>query len=120
MDNVQELRTLIAGMASDPLDEAVTTTIFMEGLRPGCARTEVFRMHPTSFEEAVDIAMNAEFSFKSSRLGWNSSYASTSGAEPMDLSMAEMGEAELRASGKSSVDAIIAVTPVTYAMRVRR
>ena len=100
LDYVQELRTLIAGMASEPLDEAVTTTIFMEGLRPGAARTEVFRAHPDSFEEAVATAMNAEFNFKSSRLGWNSSYAQSSGPEPMDLSMADNDEAELRAAGQ--------------------
>ncbi|KAL4144483.1 hypothetical protein PRNP1_013614 [Phytophthora ramorum] len=69
VDFVQELRTLIAGMAADPLPEAVTVTIFMEGLRTGVARTEVFRVHPTSFEEAVSVALNAEFNFKSAEPG---------------------------------------------------
>ncbi|GMF39395.1 unnamed protein product [Phytophthora fragariaefolia] len=99
VDYVQELRTLIAGMAVDPLPEAVTVTVFMEGLRTGVARTEVFRTHPTSFEEAVNVALNAEFNFKSSRLGWNASYANpSSGPEPMDLSYAEDEEAELLAA----------------------
>jgi hypothetical protein len=48
VDFVQELRTLIAGMTADPLPEVVTVTVFMEGLRTGVARTEVFRVHPTS------------------------------------------------------------------------
>uniref|UniRef100_H3H512 RNA-directed DNA polymerase n=1 Tax=Phytophthora ramorum TaxID=164328 RepID=H3H512_PHYRM len=48
---------------------AVTVTIFMEGLRTGVARTEVFRVHPTSFEEAVSVALNTEFNFKSARAG---------------------------------------------------
>ncbi|KAJ8578803.1 hypothetical protein ON010_g400 [Phytophthora cinnamomi] len=97
VDYVQELRTLIAGMSVNPLPDAVTVTVFMEGLRTGVARTEVFRVHPTSFEEAVNIALNAEFDFKSSRLGWNASYAnSSSGPKPMDLSYAEDEEAELR------------------------
>ncbi|GMF46741.1 unnamed protein product [Phytophthora fragariaefolia] len=95
VDYVQELRTLIAGMAVDPLPEAVTVTVFMEGLRMGVARTEVFRTHPTSFE-AVNVALNTEFNFKSSRLGWNASYANpSSGPVPMDLSYAEDEEAEL-------------------------
>ncbi|GMF58228.1 unnamed protein product [Phytophthora fragariaefolia] len=99
VDYVQELRTLIAGMAVDPLPEAVTVTVFMEGLRTGVARTEVFRTHTTSFEEAVNVALNAEFNFKSSRLGWNASYANpSSGPEPMDLSYAEDEEAELLAA----------------------
>ncbi|GMF58219.1 unnamed protein product [Phytophthora fragariaefolia] len=40
VDYVQELRTLIAGRAIEPLPEAVTVTVFMEGLRMGVARTE--------------------------------------------------------------------------------
>ncbi|GMF53651.1 unnamed protein product [Phytophthora fragariaefolia] len=70
VDYAQELRTLIAGMVVDPLPEAVTVTVFMEGLQTGVARTEVSHTHPTSFEEAVTVALNAEFNFKSSRLGW--------------------------------------------------
>ncbi|GMF59225.1 unnamed protein product [Phytophthora fragariaefolia] len=78
----------------------------MEGLRTGVARTEVFRTHPTSFEEAVDVALYAEFNFKSSRLGWNASYAnSSSGPEPMDLSYAEDEEAELLAAEQLPVGA---------------
>ncbi|KAG3183412.1 hypothetical protein PC129_g25338 [Phytophthora cactorum] len=53
LDYVQELRTLIAGTAVDPLLEVVTLTVFMEGLRTSAARTEVFRVHASSFEEAV-------------------------------------------------------------------
>ncbi|GMF16716.1 unnamed protein product [Phytophthora fragariaefolia] len=99
VDYVQELRTLNAGMAVDPLPEAVTVTVFMEGLRTGVARTEVFRTHPASFEDAVNVALNAEFNFKSSRLGWNAAYANpSSGPEPMDLSDAEDEEAELLAA----------------------
>ena len=43
---VQELRALIAGMAADPLLEVVTVTVFMEGLRTGVSRTEVFSGSP--------------------------------------------------------------------------
>jgi hypothetical protein len=105
VDFVQELRTLIAGMAADPLPEVVTVTVFMEGLRTGVARTEVFCVHPASFEEAVNVALNAEFNFTSARLGWTASQASSSGASdasngavPMDLSYAEDEEAELQAA----------------------
>ena len=61
----------MAAMQSDPLPEAVHVTIFMEGLRTGVARTEVFRIHPSTFEEAVRIALSAEHNFKLARLGWN-------------------------------------------------
>ena len=68
-DYVQELRTLIASTQLDPLPEMALVTIFMEGLRTGVARTEVFRVHPTSFETAVDIALKAEFNFKTACFG---------------------------------------------------
>ena len=60
----------MAAMQSDRIPETVYVTVFMEGLRTGLARTEVFRVHLSTFEEAVSIAHNAEHNFKSSRLGW--------------------------------------------------
>ncbi|POM63237.1 polyprotein, partial [Phytophthora palmivora] len=99
LDYVQELRTLIAGMFADPLPEVVTTTVFMDGLRTGVAHTEVFRSHPSSFEEAVAVALNAEHNFRSARMGWSVPQASPpEGPVPMDLSYAEDEAAELRAA----------------------
>ena len=49
-DYVQELRILIAAMQSDPLPEVVYLTVFMEGLRAGISRTEVFEVHYLSFD----------------------------------------------------------------------
>ena len=68
-DFVQELRTLIPATQLDPLPEAVLVTNFMEVLRAGVARTEVFRVHPVTFEAAVDVALNSEFNFKAARYG---------------------------------------------------
>uniref|UniRef100_A0AAV1U985 Retrotransposon gag domain-containing protein n=1 Tax=Peronospora matthiolae TaxID=2874970 RepID=A0AAV1U985_9STRA len=114
-DYFQELRTLMAAMQSDPLPEAVHVTIFMKGLRTGIARTEVFRVHPSTFEEAVRTALNAEHDFKSAGLGWNgynprsvrANYSGTTAynrPEPMDLSYAEDGgEAELQAAEQKHV-----------------
>ena len=92
-------------MQLDPLPETVLVTIFMEGLHTGVARTELFRVHPATFEAAVDIALNAEFNVKAARYGthgYHPSSSSTSDSssrpEPMDLSFAEeREEAELRA-----------------------
>ncbi|KAG3231172.1 hypothetical protein PI124_g23733 [Phytophthora idaei] len=99
LDYVQELRTLIAGTAADPLPEAVTLTVFMEGLRTSAARTEVFRVHLSTFEEAVGVALNAEHNFRSARPGWYAgSTGSSSGPEPMDPSYAEDEEAEVLAA----------------------
>ncbi|KAG3207483.1 hypothetical protein PC128_g96 [Phytophthora cactorum] len=92
LDYVQELRTLIAGTAADPLPEAVTLTVFMEGLRTSAARAEVFRVHPSSFEEAVSVALNAEHNFRSARPGWRRSRASSYGAAHQHLSMLHVRE----------------------------
>ncbi|KAG3001845.1 hypothetical protein PC123_g18614 [Phytophthora cactorum] len=71
----------------------------MEGLCTSAARTEVFRVHPTSFEEAVSVALNAEHNFRSARPGWYAGSAgSSSGPEPMDLIYTEAEEAELLAA----------------------
>ncbi|CAH0478049.1 unnamed protein product [Peronospora belbahrii] len=64
---VQELRTLIAVMVIDPIPGTVTVTVFMEGLRVGVARTEVFRVNPPSFEETFGVVWNAETNFKAAR-----------------------------------------------------
>ena len=88
----------------DPLPEVVCVTVFMEGLRTDVARTEVFRVHQSTFDEAVNVALNAEFNFKAARLGWygynpsSPSFQSEFKPERMDLShVAEGEEAELQA-----------------------
>ena len=85
-------------MQLDPLPEEFRVNIFVEGLRTGVARTEVFRVHLSTFEEAVDIALNAEFNFKAARYGTHGhAQSSFDKAEPMDLSHADDDEAELQA-----------------------
>ena len=93
-------------MQLDPLPEMVLVTIFIKGLHTGVARTEVFRVHPTSFfEAAVDIALNAEFNFKAAHFGTHgynpnatNFFRSFNRPEPMDLILAETNEeAELLA-----------------------
>ncbi|KAI9998541.1 hypothetical protein PInf_002932 [Phytophthora infestans] len=39
----QEIRTLVASLAGNPLPDAVKTTFFMDGLKVGPARTQLFR-----------------------------------------------------------------------------
>ena len=93
-------------MQLDPLPEMVLVTISMEGLLTGVNRTEVFRVHSTSFEAAVDIALNAEFNFNAARFGIHgynpnsaNSFSLFKRPEPMDLSLDETDEeAELRAA----------------------
>ena len=77
----------------------------MGGLNEGVARTELFRSHPSTFEEAVAIALRAEFAFKSARVSipvyrsnyWNASVAPNR-PESMGLSLVEAGEETLQAA----------------------
>ena len=48
---------------------------FTNDLQTGVIRTEIFHVHLSTFETAVDIALNAEFSFKVARYGtqWDTS-----------------------------------------------
>ena len=92
-------------MLRDALPEVVSVTIFMEGIRTGEARMEVFQVHPTSFEAAGDVALNADFNFNAARFGIHgynpnsaNSFSLFKRPEPMDLSLAETDEeAGLRA-----------------------
>ncbi|CEG48131.1 Retrotransposon gag domain [Plasmopara halstedii] len=98
-DFVHELRILIAGMEADLLPEAVTVTAFMEGLRTGVARMEVFRAHPSTFKEAKNVPLNADFNLESARIGRNTHpQISSSGLETMNLSYAGKEGGELRAT----------------------
>ena len=54
-------------MQLNPLPEAVLVTISVQGQCAGVARTEVFRVHPTTFEVAVDVLLKAEFNHKAIR-----------------------------------------------------
>ncbi|KAI9981952.1 hypothetical protein PInf_009735 [Phytophthora infestans] len=42
---VQEMCTLVASLAGNPLPEDIKTTVFMDGLKVGPARTQLFRVH---------------------------------------------------------------------------
>ncbi|KAE9261944.1 hypothetical protein PR003_g33735, partial [Phytophthora rubi] len=56
-DYVIELHNLEAAMAGAPLSEDVKVTVFMDGVRTGPVRTELFRCQPKTFNEAVHIDM---------------------------------------------------------------
>ncbi|CAH0474370.1 unnamed protein product [Peronospora belbahrii] len=89
-------RFLACRQGKHPMPEAVTVTVFMEGLRVGVVRTEVVRVNPSSFEEAVGMAWNAESSIKAVRPATHN--YSSDGSVPMDYSQVEDEEAELHAA----------------------
>ena len=68
-DYVQELRTLLAAIQLNSLAQEVKVTIFMEGLCTGSPGRKVCRVHPSTFREAEEVALNALFNFKAARYG---------------------------------------------------
>lgn len=98
-DFIQEMRYLRAATADDPLSDTTLVTIFMEGLRPGAARNQLFRDPPRDVEDAFKVALNEEHSFKSAQA--STSYGTShgtrnaagssnnSGPTPMEISSVE-------------------------------
>ena len=63
-DYVQQMRYLISCATEDPPSQSTIVTHFMRGLRTGHVRDEVYRHCPSSFDEAVRLALDAEFNFR--------------------------------------------------------
>ena len=94
-DYVEELRTFLADMQLDPLPEEVD---HIHRRSPYWGRSDrSFCIHPSTFEEAVDIALNTEFNLKATRYGTHEHTQNSSDrAEPMDLSHADDKEVQLQ------------------------
>ncbi|POM60089.1 Gag protein, partial [Phytophthora palmivora] len=83
---IQEMRVLAAYLVGNPLPEHIKVTVFMDGLKVGPSRTQLFRMHANTMEDAIQIALQEEYSHKqartlmSMRQGHNSSTVAMQGA----------------------------------------
>ncbi|KAE8994466.1 hypothetical protein PR001_g20387 [Phytophthora rubi] len=100
-DYVMELHNLEAAMAGAPLSEDVKVTVFMDGVRTGPVRTELFRRQPKTFNEAVHIAMLEDHCVRSAQ-GHTPHVEASEGPTPMELSLAESARPQKtqRASGR--------------------
>ncbi|GMF63348.1 unnamed protein product [Phytophthora fragariaefolia] len=87
-DYVMELHYLEAAMAGAPLSEDVKLTVFMDGVRTGPVRTELFRRQPKTFNEAVHIAMLEDHCVRSAQ-GHIPHVEASEGPTPMEASLAE-------------------------------
>ncbi|KAE9301015.1 hypothetical protein PF008_g22867 [Phytophthora fragariae] len=112
---IQEMRVLTASLVGNPLPEHIKVTVFMDGLRVGPARTQLFRVQASTMEEAIQIALQEEYSHKQARTPatvWQSNPTSggaptgssgngaTNGPVPMDLGMAEQSDIRCYGCGK--------------------
>ena len=80
---VQELQYLRAALTSDPLPESLLVTLFMEGLRQGPARLQLFRHIPPTLDQAIKEAFMEEYSHRSAS-------GNSKGASPMELNNADL------------------------------
>ena len=88
---VQKARYLVASIVESPIDMATQVTTFLVGLDDGPVKTQLFREYPETLEEAISLALQEDFSLRSSRfqprrqLG-RAVARPNQGPEPMDLS----------------------------------
>ncbi|POM69411.1 LOW QUALITY PROTEIN: Gag protein [Phytophthora palmivora] len=54
---IQEMRVLAPSLVGNPLHEHVKVTVFMDCLKVGPSRTQLFRVHANTMEEAIQIAL---------------------------------------------------------------
>uniref|UniRef100_H3H3F9 Retrotransposon gag domain-containing protein n=1 Tax=Phytophthora ramorum TaxID=164328 RepID=H3H3F9_PHYRM len=72
--------------------EDVKTTVFTDGLKVGPVRTQLFRVHASTMEEAIKIALQEEYSHKQAGTPVVAQLVvANNEPEAMDLSSAELG-----------------------------
>ncbi|KAE8968568.1 hypothetical protein PF011_g27131 [Phytophthora fragariae] len=100
-DYVMELHNIEAAMAGAPLSEDVKVTVFMDGVRTGPVRTELFRRQLKTFNEAVHIAILEDHCVRSAQ-GHTPHVEANEGPTPMEISFAESARPQKtqRASGR--------------------
>ncbi|KAF1323098.1 Pol protein, partial [Globisporangium splendens] len=88
----QRARYLVLSIVDEPIDVPTQVVTFMTGLNDGPIRNQLFREYPKTLDEAIERAMQEEFSIKQAKFhGFASrpmrqSNAVHDGPEPMDIS----------------------------------
>ena len=90
-DYIQHVRYLASCISGVPIDMPTQVSTFMDGLREGPARTQLYREYPTTLEAAFAIALREEYNARQARSNARARAAPVHvGPEPMDLSHAEV------------------------------
>ncbi|KAF1324811.1 reverse transcriptase, partial [Globisporangium splendens] len=88
----QRARYLVSSIVDEPIDVPTQVVTFMTGLNDGPIRNQLFREYPKTLDEAIERAMQEEFSIKQAKFhGFASrpmrqSNAVHDGPEPMNIS----------------------------------
>ncbi|POM76596.1 Gag protein [Phytophthora palmivora] len=90
---IQEMRVRAAPLVGNPLPEHIKATVFMDGLKVGPSRTQLFRVHVNTMEVTIQIALQEEYSHLHPRTptsvwqGHNASTGAVQGAPAAGASM---------------------------------
>ncbi|KAF1334018.1 reverse transcriptase, partial [Globisporangium splendens] len=88
----QRARYLVSSIVDEPIDVPTQVVTFVTGLNDGPIRNQLFREYPKTLDEAIERAMQEEFSIKQAKFhGFASrpmrqSNVAHDGPEPMDIS----------------------------------
>lgn len=61
-DYIQKIRSLSTNLTSAPMDDDTLVALFLQGLKDGPVRTQLFRVYPKTLENAISEALQEEFS----------------------------------------------------------
>ncbi|KAF1314353.1 putative retroelement, partial [Globisporangium splendens] len=88
----QRARFLVSSIVDEPIDVSTQVVTFMAGLNDSPIRNQLFREYPKTLDEAIERAMQEEFSMKQAKFqGFPSrpprqANVAHDGPEPMDIS----------------------------------
>jgi hypothetical protein len=92
-DYIQEVRSLVSDVVQNPIDPATQVSVFLQGLQSGPVRTQLFRAYPNSLEDAINLALQEDFSFRQSHTQSQGvannfrAHRASDGPVPMDIGM---------------------------------
>ncbi|KAF1336548.1 reverse transcriptase, partial [Globisporangium splendens] len=88
----QRARYLVSSIVDEPIDVSTQVVTFMTGLDDGPIRNQLFREYPKTLDEAIERAMQEEFSIKQAKFHgfaprpMRQPNVAHDGPEPMDIS----------------------------------
>ncbi|KAG3031278.1 hypothetical protein PC121_g18774 [Phytophthora cactorum] len=106
---IQEMRELTAPLVGNPLHEHIKVTVFMDGPRVGPAHTQLFRVQANTLEEAIQVALQEEYSHRQARTlayAWpggstpSANLTAPSGPVPMELGPTEQQDIRCYGCGR--------------------
>ncbi|POM62829.1 Gag protein [Phytophthora palmivora] len=65
---IQEMQVLTTALEGNPLPEHIKMAVFMDGLKVVPSRTQLFRVHADTMEEAIQIALQEEYNHRQARI----------------------------------------------------